>query len=91
MPDSPSAWITTVARRKAVDRIRRDRSRAEKHLALADDRGLDSDGIEMFEEADGSSLDTSLHDDRLRLIFTCCHPALALDSRVALTLRTLGD
>jgi RNA polymerase sigma-70 factor (ECF subfamily) len=86
VPDNPPAWITTVARRKAIDRIRRDRNRAERHLALAEDRSHDPDGFEMFEETDGSSL----QDDRLRLIFTCCHPALALDAQVALTLRTLG-
>ena len=90
VPDNPPGWITTVARRKAIDRIRRDRRRAEKHLVLADGWRLASDRIEMFEETDESSLDTSLQDDRLRLIFTCCHPALALESRVALTLRTLG-
>ena len=86
VPDNPPAWITTVARRKAIDRIRRDQKRHEIHLALADDWSCDTDGFEMFEETDGSSL----QDDRLRLIFTCCHPALALDSQVALTLRTLG-
>ena len=86
VPHNPPAWITTVARRKAIDRIRRDRNRAEKHLELADDWSHDTDRIEMFEETDGSSL----QDDRLRLIFTCCHPALALDSQIALTLRTLG-
>ena len=86
VPDNPPAWITTVARRKAIDRIRRDQKRADKHLALADDWNHNTDRIEMFEETDSSSL----QDDRLRLIFTCCHPALALDSQVALTLRTLG-
>ena len=86
VPDNPPAWITTVARRKAIDRIRRDRNRDERHIALAEDRSHDTDGLEMFEETDGSSL----QDDRLRLIFTCCHPALALDAQVALTLRTLG-
>ena len=86
VPDNPPAWITTVARRKAIDRIQRDRNRAERHIALAEDRTHDLDGFEMFEETDGSSL----QDDRLRLIFTCCHPALALDAQVALTLRTLG-
>lgn len=86
VPDNPPAWITTVARRKAIDRIRRDRNRAERHIALAEERSHDPDGFEMFEETDGSSL----QDNRLRLIFTCCHPALALDAQVALTLRTLG-
>ena len=94
VPHNPPGWITTVARRKAIDRIRRDQKRADKHLALADDWSHATDRIEMFEETDssilGSSLGSSLQDDRLRLIFTCCHPALALDSQVALTLRTLG-
>ena len=74
VPDNPAAWITTVARRKAIDRTRRDQKRSEKYLALADNWGHHTDRIEMFEENHGSSL----QDDRLRLIFTCCHPALAL-------------
>ena len=90
VPDNPAAWITTVARRKAIDHLRRDRRRAEKHIALAPAALIqgenEADGFEMFEEAS----DTSLQDDRLRLIFTCCHPALSLESQVALTLRTLG-
>ena len=90
VPENPPAWITTVARRKAIDRIRRDQKRADKHLTLADDWSHATDRIEMFEETDSSILSSSLQDDRLRLIFTCCHPALALDSQVALTLRTLG-
>ena len=90
VPDNPPAWITTVARRKALDRIRRDQSRTDKHLALAEDPSHVTHGIEMFEETHDSSFESSLQDDRLRLIFTCCHPALALDSQVALTLRTLG-
>jgi len=78
VPDNPAAWIATAARRKAIDRLRRDRVRREKQPELeARARAL---GEEFAMEKD----------DRLRLLFTCCHPALALDSQVALTLRTLG-
>jgi len=86
VPGNPAAWITTVARRKAIDRIRRDQKRDEKSIELLDTGTNTHDGFEMFEETE----ETALDDDRLRLIFTCCHPALSLDSRVALTLRTLG-
>ena len=86
VPNNPAAWIITVARRKAIDRLRRDQQRTEKYLALADPDATETGEIEMFEETE----DTSLHDDRLRLLFTCCHPALGLESQVALTLRTLG-
>ena len=54
VPHNPPAWITTVARRKAIDRIRRDQKRADKHLALADDWSHATDRIEMFEETDSS-------------------------------------
>ncbi len=77
VPDNPGAWITTAARRKAVDQLRRRRTRNEVG-------GLEE--IEVIEER----LETSLDDDRLRLIFTCCHPALNPDAQIALTLRTLG-
>jgi len=77
VPDNPGAWITTAARRKAVDQLRRRRTRNEV-------RGLEE--IAVIEER----LETSVEDDRLRLIFTCCHPALNPDAQVALTLRTLG-
>ena len=86
-PDNPGAWLTTTARRKAIDRIRRERIGAQKHQTLA--RGSDNgyvDDYELIEDFD----DTSLHDDRLRLVFTCCHPALSMEAQVALTLRTLG-
>jgi len=86
VPDNPAAWITTVARRKAIDRLRRDKRRTEKHMSLAEPEASTTGDFEMFEEL----ADTSLHDDRLRLLFTCCHPALGLESQVALTLRTLG-
>jgi RNA polymerase sigma-70 factor (ECF subfamily) len=77
VPDNPAAWITTAARRKAIDRLRRRRQRGEVG-------GLEE--IAVIEKR----LDTAVEDDRLRLIFTCCHPALNPDAQVALTLRTLG-
>jgi RNA polymerase sigma-70 factor (ECF subfamily) len=85
LPDNPAAWITTTAKRRAIDGRRRERVQAEKYAAM--DRP-DVTGQEEFEmlEDDG----TSLQDDRLRLIFTCCHPALSLEARVALTLRTVA-
>lgn len=86
VPNNPAAWIITVARRKAIDRLRRDQRRTEKYMALAGPDASETGEFEMVEEME----DTSLHDDRLRLLFTCCHPALSLESQVALTLRTLG-
>jgi RNA polymerase sigma-70 factor, ECF subfamily len=81
IPAKPAAWLTTTARRKALDRVRRDRSLAHKTAALA--VLVDRDRAAAAEEV------PAVRDDRLRLIFTCCHPALAIDARVALTLRTL--
>ena len=75
LPDNPAAWLTTVAKRKALDRLRRESKRAAK-------------------EAEAMSMLTSDQDtqptDQLRLLFTCCHPALSPEARVALSLRTLG-
>jgi len=80
LPPSPEGWIITTARNKAIDRLRREASRADRHaqaaLLHARDEPPDEDGV--------------VRDDRLRLIFTCCHPALAPHARVALTLRLLG-
>lgn len=84
VPDAPAAWIMTAARRKAIDRLRRDRSLAEKQRLLAADAALLA--ADPAEDADMSDA----LDDRLRLIFTCCHPAIALEAQIALTLRTLG-
>jgi RNA polymerase sigma-70 factor (ECF subfamily) len=84
VPRNPGAWLTTAARRKAIDRLRRSANFARKQKELAYLAGLD---LEREEDID---MDTSLSDDRLRLVFTCCHPALAADARVALTLKTLG-
>ena len=80
MPTSPGAWITTTARNRAVDRLRREASRDDRHAQAA---LLHAHGEPP--EAPGA-----VGDDRLRLIFTCCHPALAPAARVALTLRLLG-
>ncbi len=85
IPPNPGAWIATTARRKALDTVRRERVRAEKYAALRDL------GAHAAEEPDVQT-DAAVGpgDERLRLIFTCCHPALALEAQVALTLRTLG-
>ncbi len=83
LPRNPGAWLTTVARRKAIDHLRRRKTHDAKqaHLeALTGQASPDPDDIDMEE----------IPDERLKLIFTCCHPALALESQVALTLRTLG-
>jgi RNA polymerase sigma-70 factor (ECF subfamily) len=81
VPPSPGAWLTTTARRKAIDRIRRESRRDDKqreaHLLYDDDN-------------DPAGPPDAIDDDRLRLIFTCCHPALAMETRVALTLRMVG-
>jgi RNA polymerase sigma-70 factor (ECF subfamily) len=84
VPANPGAWITVAARRRAIDRLRRDRSLADRTERLADLARLDA------EEHPGTEDESAVADDRLRLIFTCCHPALALPSRTALTLRALG-
>ena len=85
IPANPGAWITTTARNRALDRLRRARRHADKLVEL--ERGLVAAGTESTVRLGSES---RLADDRLRLVFTCCHPALALDARVALTLRTLG-
>jgi RNA polymerase sigma-70 factor (ECF subfamily) len=85
VPANPGAWITTAARRRAIDRLRRARSVRDRAERLADLTRLDAEPEEpsMDEES-------AIVDDRLRLIFTCCHPALEMPARVALTLRALG-
>jgi RNA polymerase sigma-70 factor, ECF subfamily len=79
LPPSPAGWIITTARNRAIDRLRREAHRADRHAEAA----LLRAGGEPVEEG-------PVRDDRLRLIFTCCHPALAPAARVALTLRLLG-
>jgi len=81
LPHNPGAWITTAARNKAIDRLRREKRLREKKDELRDLEALGG------EDEDDMS---ALPDDRLRLFFTCCHPALTPEARVALTLRTLG-
>jgi RNA polymerase sigma-70 factor (ECF subfamily) len=80
-PRSPGAWIVTTARNRAIDRIRRERTFARKAELLTRLQDVPAD-----EEADVSSIP----DERLALLFTCCHPALAVEARVALTLREVG-
>jgi RNA polymerase sigma-70 factor (ECF subfamily) len=91
VPGNPGAWITTTARNRAIDRLRRRRRLREKTDELARDAAIEAElaTIEPAEDAE-SDTDMPIGDDRLRLIFTCCHPALPMDGRVALTLRTLG-
>jgi RNA polymerase sigma-70 factor (ECF subfamily) len=86
-PDNPGAWIVRVARNRAIDRLRRERNLRDKEAILA---GLEA--LRPPPEQPGERLERGgeIEDDRLRLIFTCCHPALAIEARVALTLRTLG-
>jgi RNA polymerase sigma-70 factor (ECF subfamily) len=86
VPDRPGAWLTVAARRKAIDRLRRGRSGADRVERLADLVRLEGEEEGEPEVGEGSAIE----DDRLRLIFTCCHPALDLQAREALTLRTLG-
>ena len=83
VPDSPTGWLITAARRRAIDRIRRDRTLATKTEQLARE---ERDRSEETMDDDTATFP----DERLELIFTCCHPALALDAQVGLTLRTLG-
>jgi RNA polymerase sigma-70 factor (ECF subfamily) len=79
VPANRRAWLVTTARNRAIDRIRRDRTLAEKVRLLDRPEAMEDDVDE-----------TTIPDERLELVFTCCHPALALDAQVALTLRTLG-
>ncbi|GAA2756105.1 RNA polymerase sigma factor [Actinopolymorpha rutila] len=79
LPPSPAGWIITTARNRAIDRLRRESSRADRHAQAA-----------LLHAADEPLEEGAVRDDRLRLIFTCCHPALAPAARVALTLRLLG-
>lgn len=94
IPDRPGAWLTAVARNRGLDRIRRDRVFANKAAsikataeALGDDRQRTDDTEDAYDRA---AMEHALPDERLRLIFTCCHPALSNEARVALTLRMLG-
>jgi RNA polymerase sigma-70 factor (ECF subfamily) len=79
LPPSPAGWIITTARNRALDRLRREASRADRHAQAA-----------LLRAADEPAEEGPVRDDRLRLIFTCCHPALGTGAQVALTLRLLG-
>ena len=79
VPPSPAGWIITTARNRAIDRFRREASREDRHVQAT---MLHSRGEPEEEEE-------AVRDDRLRLIFTCCHPALNIDAQVALTLRAV--
>ncbi len=79
VPSNPGAWLISTARNRAIDRLRRERTLAEKTRLL-----------ELPTVAEDTVDDTAFPDERLELLFTCCHPALATDAQVALTLRTLG-
>ncbi|MGI8405525.1 MAG: sigma factor, partial [Thermomicrobiales bacterium] len=79
VPPNPGAWLTTTAKRKAIDRIRRENKRDPKQ----------KESQVVYEDDPPEPLG-AIDDDRLRLIFTCCHPALAMEARVALTLRMVG-
>src|SRR3954451_12369001 len=84
VPGNPGAWITTAARRRAIDRLRRNRSITDRAERLAELTRLHA------QEEPSMDDESTIADDRLRLIFTCCHPALEPSARVALTLRALG-
>jgi RNA polymerase sigma-70 factor, ECF subfamily len=80
MPANPRAWLVATARNRAIDRVRRNRTLAEKTRLLELEPSIE----------DPVDDETTIPDERLELLFTCCHPALALEAQVALTLRTLG-
>jgi RNA polymerase sigma-70 factor (ECF subfamily) len=87
VPPNPAGWITTTARRRAIDVIRRSRSYREKREVMARLQEVERSGREEPVILKGED---APHDDRLRLLFTCCHPALALEAQIALTLRTVA-
>jgi len=86
VPPSPAGWIVTTARHRAVDRYRRESVRDERHAEAERRLARDEHSDEHSDELE----EGHMRDDQLRLIFTCCHPALATSAQVALTLRLLG-
>ena len=86
LPNNPGAWLTTVAHRRLLDAFRRDRTRTDKQTELA----FETTRLQPHVEPEFSEDAVEYPDDRLRLIFTCCHPSLTRETQVALTLRTLG-
>ncbi|HEX3731583.1 MAG TPA: RNA polymerase sigma factor [Mycobacteriales bacterium] len=87
VPDKPGAWLMTTAKRRGIDLIRREQRRDDKYAQLG--RGLEHEPV-TFEAEVAEQLDDDIGDDLLRLVFTACHPALAVPAQVALTLRLLG-
>jgi RNA polymerase sigma-70 factor (ECF subfamily) len=85
-PRNPGAWLTTVAHRKLLDVVRREKTKAEKQPQLT----YEAERLQPFDEPASLKEAVEYPDDRLRLIFTCCHPSLSREAQVALTLRTLG-
>src|SRR5216684_8446961 len=86
-PDNPRAWLVATGRHKAIDRLRRGKRFEEKRAELARLSALEQDGRPVADPAEAS--ESAIADDRLRLIFTCCHPSLASEAQIALTLKTL--
>ncbi|WP_085952277.1 RNA polymerase sigma factor [Catelliglobosispora koreensis] len=86
VPDNPGAWLTAVAKRRAIDQFRRQETLQRKVSEL----GRDTDFAESFEEHAVADLDDDIRDDVLKLIFTACHPVLSQEARVALTLKMIG-
>jgi RNA polymerase sigma-70 factor (ECF subfamily) len=84
VPDQPASWIIQTARRKAIDQIRRRRNFVSKRTLMAEELSA-LNAAEAYQEED-----ESFPDERLRLIFTCCHPGLRQDAQVALTLKTVA-
>jgi RNA polymerase sigma-70 factor (ECF subfamily) len=80
LPPNPGGWIVTTARNRAIDRLRRESSREDRH----------AQALLLHAESDPDPIEGAVSDDRLRLVFTCCHPALEVPAQVALTLRLLG-
>jgi RNA polymerase sigma-70 factor (ECF subfamily) len=86
IPDNPHAWLVRTARHKAIDRLRRQRRLQDRQAELEVLAGIDAAAL----DAEDALSQGPLEDDRLRLVFTCCHPALPLEAQVALTLRTIA-
>ncbi|HUL81499.1 MAG TPA: RNA polymerase sigma factor [Gammaproteobacteria bacterium] len=87
VPDKPGAWLMQTAKHRAIDTLRRRTLLREKHAALEREAEID---LEVFDDAEVDKLDDQIGDDLLRLMFIACHPLLAMEARVALTLRLLG-